>query len=159
MKIKLGSKKTISQLVATVLLIVITIALAAMIMLWMRGFISEQLEKFGRPVEDVCGDVTFDASITSAGDVLDISNTGNVAIGEIKLKIITGGDAEVKSTAITVDAGQARSFPLSSEISDAIIGADSVIVIPSLYGTVRGGGRNKNFVCPDEYGKKIYLNQ
>ena len=42
-------KRAISPVVATVLLIVLVLILAAIIFLWARGFVGEQVEKFGEP--------------------------------------------------------------------------------------------------------------
>ena len=44
-------KRGLSPVIASVLLIALVLVLASIIFMWARGFISEQIEKFGNPVE------------------------------------------------------------------------------------------------------------
>jgi len=57
----------LSPVIATVLLIALVLVLAAIIFMWARGFISEQIEKFGTPIEDLCDSVDFDIEIVKVG--------------------------------------------------------------------------------------------
>ena len=43
-------KRGLSPVIASVLLILLVLVLASIIFLWARGFIGEQIEKFGEPI-------------------------------------------------------------------------------------------------------------
>ena len=143
-------KKGLSPVIASVLLIALVLVLAAMIFLWARGFISEQIEKFDKPIADVCGTVNFDA--VRVGDYeLEIINRGNVGIRSFDIKLIKGGDAEVSKFDFDepqVDPGQAIRKPVSF-LMKGDIKPDKIIIYPSLLGGVRGGSTNKVFTCLD----------
>ena len=80
------SKRGISPIIATVLLIVITIVLFLLIFMWLRGFQKEALTKQGSPIETVCLEVNFDATVDSNTNTLQIINTGDVPIYKAKIK-------------------------------------------------------------------------
>jgi len=71
-------KRAISPVVATVLLIVIAIALFLLIFLWLRGFEREAILKYQKPIETVCNDLHYE--VTRSGDTLQIKNLGSVTI-------------------------------------------------------------------------------
>ena len=72
-------KKGLSPIIATVLLIVITLIIAMIIFLWAKNFIGEKTKKFNEPVENACERVSFDAEAFESGDI-DIINRGNVPL-------------------------------------------------------------------------------
>lgn len=85
------SKKGVSPVVATVLLIVIVIVLAAIIFIWARGFLTESATKGDRVVESSCEDINFEVQIAQSasqcagGSAIDINNIGNIPIYGIKV--------------------------------------------------------------------------
>ncbi len=147
------NKRALSPVIATVLLVVLVLVLAAIIFLWVRGFITEQIEKSGEAIENICNSVNFDANINNG--YLEVVNRGTVSIAQFELKKITGGDSEKIS--ITFPANVGESF--SEDISEKLYSGetpDEVIVYPVLLGTVRGGIENKHFTC-ESVGKKLSL--
>ena len=142
-------KKGLSPVIASVLMIMLVLILAVMIFLWARGFISEQIEKFDKPINDVCATVNFDA--VRVGDELEIINRGNVGIRSFDIKLIKGGDAEVAEFDFDrpqVEPGQAIREKVSLLMKDGST-PDRIVVYPSLLGGVRGGNTNKMFTCTD----------
>ena len=83
------NKKGISPVVATVLLITISIILIAIIFIWARSTIGEEKVKFGTDVKIVCSDISL--GVVLINDVLDITNNGNTyAIQTVALRSIDG---------------------------------------------------------------------
>ena len=68
----------LSPVIASVLLILMVLVLAVLIFLWARGFVSEQVEKFGKPIEQICSSVDFE--VQKFGSSLEVVNRGNVDI-------------------------------------------------------------------------------
>src|SRR3989344_7187760 len=98
-------KKGVTPIVATVLLIGITITLAIIIFAWARGFIAEQIEKFGKSAEQVCEELSYDADVVPAGaNLYDfyITNRGNIPIYAIDIKQIGPGKSQVDRRTITI---------------------------------------------------------
>lgn len=151
-----GRKKALSPVVATVLLIALVLVLAAIIFLWARGFISEQIEKMGQPAENICEQISFEIEyIPDQGSNtigIDIRNTGNIYIREFDIKKITGGNSETESFSISVAPGEA--IPAHSL---TITGnPDEIIIYPKITGSVKGKNINKPFTCV-EHGERITL--
>jgi len=154
-------KKSISQLVATVLLIVITIALAAIIFFWVFGFVKEKIEKFGRPIEEVCQEVVFEATLQASSDeeyYIYVTNNGNVNINDFTLKIYSMG--ETTSNTIGgggVLAGESKKM-LTLQVRDWP-GIDDpeaeITIIPVLLGNLKGTTKEKSFECGEEFGKRL----
>ena len=146
-------KKGLSPVIASVLMIMLVLILAGMIFLWARGFVSEQIQKFDKPIGDVCATVNFDAVMV--GNDLEIINRGNVGIRHFEVKLTKGGNTETDKFDFglpQIDPGQAIREPVSFMMGD--IEPDSVVIYPALLGSVRGGSTNKVFTCTDA-GKAI----
>lgn len=145
MKERVG-KRGLSPVIASVLMILLVLVLAAIIFLWARGFIGEQIEKFGKPIESYCGEVKFE--MYRDGTNLEIVNKGNVDIRHLDIKVIKGGDSEVNRFNFQVDAGDSESGYASLMMSDGST-PDEIIAYPALVGEVQGGGSNSVFTCLD----------
>jgi flagellin-like protein len=141
----------LSPVIASVLMILLVLVLAALIFLWARGFVSEQVEKFGKPIEKLCESVDFD--VQRIGGDLEVINRGNVDIRHLDIKMIKGGSSDVEKFNFQIDAGEAirREAVL---LMDGNVVPDEIIVYPALVGNVKGGSSNKVFTCLDA-GKTI----
>ena len=139
-------KKGLSPVIASSLMILLVLVLAIIIFLWSRGFISEQIEKFGRPIEDSCGEVNFD--VVRYGNELEVINRGNIDIRSLDVKRIRGGDSEVERFGFAVDAGESVRGNVAFEMEDGET-PDEIIVYPALIGKVQGGDSNSVFTCLD----------
>jgi len=141
-----GKKRGLSPVIASVLMILLVIVLASIIFLWARGFISEQIEKFGQPVGDLCESVDF--MVERVGDDLEILNRGPVNIRHLDIKMFKGGDSEIKKFDFSIDAGAAIKKEATLVMGDGS-SPDKIIVYPALIGNVRGRSSNKVFTCTD----------
>ena len=151
-------KRGISPVIATILLISIVVIIALIVFLWLRGMTEETITKFGgKNVKLVCGDVMFEASYS--GGKLYISNTGNVPIFKMNMKIdkgtsfstITFNTVEDLWPELGLNQGGTFSLDISSKISPG----NEIIIIPVLAGSTKDG--EKIYVCEEMYGQKILI--
>ena len=146
---KISDKKGLSPVIASILLIALVLVLAAIIFLWARGFISEQIDKFGKPVEDICEDISFEANLYLEGDsgyTLEIANRGNVPIHSFDIKQTIGGDAIVEKFKFSLDPGEAKRQGLGDLESDF----EKITIYPSLLGHVKERKINNAYPCNDK---------
>jgi len=150
----LNQKRGLSPVIATVLLIALTLVLAMIVFLWARGFVSEQIEKQGKPTDQVCKDVSFDLDYVQNGQEveLQIVNRGNIPIYNFDIKFIGGGSSSIVNFDFGVDVGGAT----DREIVPLVGEPSQMIVYPMILGNVRGKTVNKPVTCLDE-GQSIKL--
>jgi len=148
---KRASSRGLSPVIASVLLILLVLVLAAMIFLWARGFIGEQVEKFGEPINQICESVDFE--IEMVGNDLEVVNRGNVDIYYLSIKMIKGGDSEFKKFDFSVDAGESVRESVSLLMENNVV-PDEVIVYPALIGNVKDSDSNLPFTCLD-FGRTL----
>ena len=147
------NKGGLSPVIASVLMIMLVLVLAALIFLWARGFISEQVEKFGKPIDSLCESVDF--SVEVYGNTLEVLNQGNIDIWDLDIKKTKGGDSEVEKYGIKINAGEAVTEEVNLMMGEnKNIEPDEIIVYPALLGNVRGKTNNKVFTCTG-FGKTI----
>lgn len=154
MKSLIKNNKGLSPVIATVLLILLVITLASIVFLWARGFISEQVEKFDKPIETLCSSVKFEVQKGSSSDELEISNLGDVDIFKFEIKLFDGeGNSESKYFEINVPKLSSAKGRVDFTLSDRTL-AKKVIVYPVLIGNVKGKDSNRLFTCVDR-GKTV----
>ncbi len=120
-------KKGISPVIATVLLIVVAIALFLLIFLWLRGFQKEAILKYGTPIETVCTSVSYTAMYS--GGALQVTNTGSTTINQLKI-YGDGKDANAN------DIGQL--MPAASG-QTSVTCTKNIKIVPYLLGTTQSG--------------------
>ncbi len=154
-------RRGVTPIIATVLLIGIVIALGSIVFFWFSGFTQEAVTKFsGENVQLVCKDVKFEASYSSGGD-LAVSNTGNVPIYSFNVQILgaagTFTTQDMKNMISNwPNTGLKQGGVFSGNILSKVTGANQIILIPILRGSVSGGDQ-KSYTCPDQYGYKLSL--
>jgi len=144
-------KRGLSPVIATVLLIVIVVAIALIIFLWFRGVVQEEGTKFGKNVKLVCGDVDFVASY-SLGN-LQIVNNGNVPLYGMRMKLSQAGSHETIDVPGWPSVGLMSGVSYSKDVSGVVGEAKEITLIPVLLGSTSDG--EKTFVCDEQYGYKI----
>jgi len=150
------SKRAVSPLVATVLLIAITVSLAATIFVWQSGFFAEQIQKFyqGQNVlaERSCEKIVFDWSYDPSTKELLIENQGNVPISKSNIKIFdkqgnvnsTIYDTPIKSSETYI--AKITNLPVSTE--------DEIEVTPYITGIGVKSGASKLYYCQNSGVKR-----
>lgn len=150
-------KRGLSPVIATVLLIVMVIALALIVFLWIRSFTQESLTKFGTNVDQVCSSVQFEASYSSG--TLELSNTGNVPIYSFNLVTENTGSGSTNSEDLSQavsdwpKTGLVDGGTYSGDISGTAGSASKITVVPVLRGTSTAGA--KSHICASQYGKEV----
>lgn len=141
------NKKALSPVIATILLVVITIALFLLVFMWIKGFQKEAILKFGVPVETSCFDVSFDARVS--GNQIQIINTGNLPINRFQIDCITPSGTQ------KISSDQSQSVLLAGSNSILTISCDGtkIRLIPFLLGKTESG-TEKEYVC--EKQSRIY---
>jgi len=156
-KLKRCDKKAVSPIISTVLLIMIVIILAIIILLWSRGFIQEAILKevagTEKRVEQFCGEVGITRILNSDGS-FGITNSGNVPIYKINLKLTSKGTSIIKEidseAGGLVNPGFASIFEGYNYYNDGTGSPyEEVKVIPVLLGESKSGGITE-FACPEE---------
>ena len=153
-------QKGLSPVIASVLLILLVIVLAILIFAWARGFISEQVEKFGQPIDSYCEAVSFEAEIVDgqsgdANGALEIVNRGDIDIFRFGISLIKGGNSVMIEFDYPVAKGESirEDFEFSQE-GLSYEDPETVELFPVLVGVVKGQEATKPFTCLDN-GKEI----
>ena len=141
------NRSGLSPVIASVLMILLVLVLASIIFLWARGFIGEQIQKFGKPIDSYCKSVNFDATMVG-NNKLEIVNRGNIDIRYLDIKLFKGGNSEINKFDFQVDAGKSNSGFVTLKMSDGSP-PDKIIVYPALIGNIKGKNLNRPFVCMD----------
>ncbi|MCK4996814.1 hypothetical protein KAS08_00790 [Candidatus Pacearchaeota archaeon] len=147
MKIEVKNKRGISPVIASVLMILMVVVLSGMVFLWARGFISEQVEKFGKPIDEQCSAIRFNA--VKVGNKLEIVNRGNIDIRHFDVKLIKGGNSEFHKFEFEVDVGGPGVIESFTQKMKDGSTPDKIILYPALIGNVVGETSNKVFTCLD----------
>lgn len=146
---KIKGKRGIAPIVATVLLISLTVILAGIIFIWAKNFFPEQIQKLGEPAENYCNQVQFDAEYDAPKGEISVINRGNVPLYGVSLskKSIASGSVEkidnYYDNIYVVGVGETNSYAVSG-----ISAGDEVIVTPVILGE-KSTGERKGFECSD----------
>ena len=143
---KVVDRRGLSPVIASVLMILLVLVLAALIFLWARGFVGEQIEKFGKPIDQLCSSVDF--KVQRLGSDLEVVNRGNVDIYHLDIKMTKGGNSEMERFNFQIDAGDSVRKGATFLMKENVV-PDEIVVYPALVGNVKGGSSNKAFTCLD----------
>lgn len=137
------SKKGLSPVIATVLLVGIVVIIGLIIFTWFRGLTQEAVVKFDENIQLVCNDVDFEATYSLSSGDLAILNRGNVPIFGLKAKFSKLGDYETRDLseisnwpASGLAAGGATSVNIGNDVPS---GTENIVLTPVLKGTSQKG--------------------
>lgn len=149
------SRKGLSPVIATVLLIAIVIAIALIIFLWFRATIKPAITKFDKNIDLVCQeDVSFTA--VYSGGSLQIQN-GNTPIFNMKIRIFKIGGYETKDISDYPQwPGDGLKQSGAYSVTEAFDGADKLLLIPVLLGNSEDG--ETAYECNARDGIEVSLN-
>jgi len=156
------SKRGLSPVIATVLLVGLVVVSGLIVFTWFRGLTQEAIMKSGQNIQLVCKDVKFDARYNDGE--LDLSNIGNVPIYGFNIKISGSGGFETKNikelSSNWPDSGLSQGGAVAiPDFGDSIGGLspDKIIITPVLVGTSQKGKQGL-FACDERlYGYQISL--
>lgn len=136
-------KKGITPIVATIMLVGVSVAAFAFIYTYTTGMVGEQTEKFGEPIENWCLKVAYEASVS--GDTIYVNNLASVPIYGFNLEISKDGSTTltfVRSADGVIDPAESDSI-----ISDTSLEGVGVKITPVLLGVGKTSGKGKIFTC------------
>ena len=136
------SKKGISAVIATVLLIVIAIGLFVIIYFWINSMQQETILKFNSDIKQSCLNVDFSV-ICSAGSV-QVQNNGDVPIWRADIYLISDGSSRKFQNGIQGPIGSGESASIDG------ITSTKVKVVPALLGISKKTGTEKEYLCVDK---------
>ena len=152
--VKLGNKRGVSPVIATVILIAIVIVIGLTIFLWFRGFTGRTGEKFGENLESVCDRVAFDASYS--GGNLFISNIGNIPIYSFVVTVESDGGHDSEDIRILSSAFPEVGLNQQDTFSDSVAAdGNKIILIPILLGN--SDGEELTHQCKESSGVEINI--
>ena len=140
-------KKGISPVVATVLLIVVVLVLATAIFIWATSFTEGGVEKFGKNIDQACGEVDLSASYDKDDSSFLIVNEEDISVVDIQVKF-SDGDTIICGDSEGLPPGRASDFWSCVEgyIDDS---GEPIAVYPVLRG--EGDSGVEDYVCDDEF--------
>ena len=140
MRKKIQSKKAISPVIATVLLIVVAIGLFIAIFFWIKSMQQESILKFQSDIKQSCLNVNFDATYSSG--TVQVQNNANIPIWKAEVWKKSGGSL--------TPAGTIPGPILSAESASVggISGCTELKIVPILLGTSKGV--EKEYKCEDK---------
>lgn len=144
-------KRGLSPVIATALLLTLTIILASIVFLWAKGFISEQILKFNQPVELQCEKVEWKVNVlkSSLGYQLEISNRGSIPIYAFTISRYLLGESETEQFAINVKPGESEIQTVSLKFGEGAVDSEYVEFAPSILGVISGSDddETKSYIC------------
>lgn len=151
------NQRGLSPIVTTILLVALTIGIISIIFFWFRGMVQEGVVKFGKNIELVCDEVSFEASYSSG--TLTLVNNGNVPIFLVNLRTGSGGSYQTRSIENLVNDwpknGLNQGGTFSANVGSQVGSADAITIFPILIGTA--SGKQKTYVCEGQYGKQVQI--
>lgn len=134
---KLFSKRGVSPVIATVLLIVLVVVIAGIVFVWSKNVIPKTIEKDGEPIERACDRIVLEASIfnNATGRFLDVNNKGNVEVHGFGVRVVDEGSVTVRSSIEqTVSSGDSKRIYLNSSVYPEAYGNMTLRIAPILVG-------------------------
>ena len=150
-------KRGLSPVIATVLLISLSLALAIIVFFWARSFIAERVQKQGQEIGAFCEQTVFNVeAVKDATNNINIylTNTGNVPIYGIEVRSKKIGEVAVVETFVNknIYAGESGNVV----IGDSTLAAGEVLaIVPILLGETNE--YRKPYVCDKEYGIDVEI--
>lgn len=143
---KIDRKRGLSPVIATVLLVSLAIALALIVFIWLRGFLSEQMEKNGKPVENICDEIEYRllGEHYNAGVYITLTNLGSIPISSWEVKVIhedSSFNLRAYNNSLGIGDQSIRiDVPLGNNVKETII-------YPQIVGTLKKKNENKKTTC------------
>ena len=137
------NQKGLSPVIASVLLILMVVALVVIIFSWSRAFITNQTEGSELSVEKLCSAVNFNVMFNSEDNTLEIINKGDINISTFEIKKYLDGDSEIVKIDVSVPAGKSAITIIDLGIISSF---DDIEVYPVLKKTADG----KSFTCHND---------
>lgn len=141
----MNNKKGLSPIIASVLLILIVMVLAALIFVWAKGFVGEKVMKNKEVIENSCPQINIKAE-AYAGEV-HVSNDGAIPIYGLEIIKKTLGSSS-GSGVLPFDSTVVSGATGNIEFPSNVLEGDSITVLPVILG--ESGTNKKSYTCSDK---------
>ena len=150
-----SNRRAISPVIATVLLIVITVSLFGIIYAWSRSFIKEETLKFGGTAKSLCSQVNLKITNTQKGSnniSMHLDNVGNINVYKIMIQFVGPGikkaaEYSAGSGDAALSAGMSidQTFNVATDINLGSV--NKLIITPVLLGKGAKSGDYQEYEC------------
>ncbi len=128
------NKKGISPLIATVLLIGFTVALAAVVITWGSGFVNRVTTGTDQRTSKAIsctGDLDFEITKVTCPDTILVNNKGNLAIESLNLRFFdeNGNLAGVPATTAPIEKYELKSITQAIPVGTTKVEAIATVII------------------------------
>jgi len=141
----LNNKRGLSPIIASVLLILIVMVLAALIFVWAKGFVNEKVTKNKEVIENSCPQINIKAE--AYGGQVHISNEGTIPVYGLEIIKKTLGSSS-GSGVLPFDSTIVSGATGKIEFPSNVLEGDSITVLPVLLGESSSG--KKSYTCSDK---------
>lgn len=146
-----SSKKGLSPIVATLLLVAVVVTLSSIVFIWAGRFIPEVVQKQGLPAEQACDSLVLSATYYSEGKVI-VTNNGNIPVYGMSLLVKSDGTSQRIDLEGGVMAGNSKEFTNGfdadgTSISLSFQNVEDMEIIPGILGEGEEGGQKKVYKC------------
>ncbi len=144
----LKSKRGISPVIATILLVVIAIALFGAVYVWITSMQKDAIIKFDTGIEQACLKVNF--NVLKQGDEIQVQNRGEVALYRVQLYVKKDGSLDslgtipLESSSGVIGQGESASGEFD------LAGCQQIKAVPVLLGISKKTGTEKEYVCQEK---------
>ena len=130
-------RRSVSPVIATVLLIAIVIVIALIIFFWILSFVQEAKMKNGKSAEQNCQEINLEATLSQTS--LSLKNNGNIPIRSLNIVKTSQGSINVENlTDINLLPGDSNDF----EIGDP---AEKTEIVPIILVEVKNS--REQYLC------------
>ena len=157
------NKKGLSPVIATTLLVLMTVIIAVLIFVWVKSFFGEEIKKNlggeDELIQNFCERVQFTADVTVSGTIT-IQNSGEVPIYGIEVKKEGLGSMKSLGIARSRDGGTKSGDTeelIYSLGENTIVAKNNLVLVPILLGTTNEA--KKSYPCDSKFGVKVVVSE
>ncbi len=140
----INQKRGISPVIATILLVVIAIALFGAVYAWITSMQKDAILKFDTGIEQACLDVNF--NVIKQDGKIQIQNRGEVPLYRVQLFVKESGSLDSLGTIPPESSSSVIGQGESAEM-DYTGSCEQIKAVPVLLGISKKTGTEKEYVC------------
>jgi hypothetical protein len=149
-----NNKKALSPVIATMLLVALSVVLGSIIFLWARSFIGESITKDGEDVLNSCKDLDLEIEIVRGvgADTVRVANNGGVPLYRLKITgdNIDENDPVMVGSLLGINIKSGATWE-NSEIWAGYFSAGEVVRVIPLIAGEDSSGEVDSFECSASY--------
>jgi FlaG/FlaF family flagellin (archaellin) len=152
---KVFEKRGLSPVVATMLLVGLAIALAAIVFIWALSIQGEQIRKNNGLIESSCGDVAFTATASSTLNSITITNEGNIPLFQLKVSKKEVGSVSATASLEKGTVLKGETVTISAPTGITFASGETLELTPVLLG--EQGSKKVIYACNQKYAQEVQV--